>query len=379
MPFEELPHVYDPPEHFIVTANHRPAGRYPYVIGSSVRNRIGRAHYRTACRSGDSHAGRFRAHPGRHGLAARQSAAAAFARARPPREADRQAVEMLRDWNFDAPGNSAAPIFQAWFLRLAPTMAGDELRSASLESYAGRFIFVTRFLVTAPSPARSRGATTSGPQRPKRADAVTTALHEAVADLGRGWGPTGRAGDGTRCITRCFRTRASTRWAAAAAAQPIDAERRRLEHGERRVRLGRCSPYEQRAVARLPANRRPLARQRQPLLDAVGQSGTSCRRTTTTILADWQAVRTAPGRCAPKGPRSKPARSATCGCRRVRQQPPRALALWTTRSAPRRTRRAWTEQRKAGSQEGRPAGRQEVKRTCSAPEIAGSVSLRPQR
>ena len=34
IPFEELPHLYDPPEHFIVTANNRPTARgYPYTLG----------------------------------------------------------------------------------------------------------------------------------------------------------------------------------------------------------------------------------------------------------------------------------------------------------------------------------------------------------
>src|SRR5258708_26658958 len=34
VPFERLPHLYDPPSHVIVTANHRPApADYPYVLG----------------------------------------------------------------------------------------------------------------------------------------------------------------------------------------------------------------------------------------------------------------------------------------------------------------------------------------------------------
>src|SRR5262249_45079386 len=33
IPFDQLPHAFDPPEHFIVTANHRPApAEYPYVL-----------------------------------------------------------------------------------------------------------------------------------------------------------------------------------------------------------------------------------------------------------------------------------------------------------------------------------------------------------
>ena len=34
VPFEELPHTFDPPEHMIVTANHRPApASYRYTLG----------------------------------------------------------------------------------------------------------------------------------------------------------------------------------------------------------------------------------------------------------------------------------------------------------------------------------------------------------
>ena len=41
---------------------------------------------------------------------------------------DRQALDVLRSWNYDAAGDSAAAaIFQAWFLKLVPVIAGDEL------------------------------------------------------------------------------------------------------------------------------------------------------------------------------------------------------------------------------------------------------------
>ena len=34
VPFDQLPHVYDPPDHLIVTANQRPAAAaYPYLLG----------------------------------------------------------------------------------------------------------------------------------------------------------------------------------------------------------------------------------------------------------------------------------------------------------------------------------------------------------
>ncbi len=55
--------------------------------------------------------------------------------ARPESDADRRAIDLLRQWNFNASADSAAePIFQAWFLRLASALAGDELGPVILET-----------------------------------------------------------------------------------------------------------------------------------------------------------------------------------------------------------------------------------------------------
>jgi penicillin amidase len=105
--------------------------------------------------------------------------------ARPSDERDKQAVEILSGWDFDAPAASnATAIFQAWFLHVGPAIAGDELGREVMSNYAGRFSFVTRFLIdTLGSPAspwcddvRTRVVESCG-------DTVTRALHEAMADL----------------------------------------------------------------------------------------------------------------------------------------------------------------------------------------------------
>ena len=55
---------------------------------------------------------------------------------------------MIRQWNGDARGDSgAAAVFEAWFLRLAPTIAGDDLGPILTEGYQGRFTYVTRFII----------------------------------------------------------------------------------------------------------------------------------------------------------------------------------------------------------------------------------------
>ena len=67
--------------------------------------------------------------------------------------AEQPALDVLRKWNFDATGDSAATaIFQAWFLRLAPALVADDLGPTTSELYEGKFSFVSRFLVNALAP-----------------------------------------------------------------------------------------------------------------------------------------------------------------------------------------------------------------------------------
>ncbi|MEQ1870559.1 MAG: penicillin acylase family protein [Vicinamibacterales bacterium] len=149
IPFNELPQTLDPREHLVVTANNRPMPTsYPRLIALEYPNP-----YR-AQRITDLLAGRMglTAEDFRHIQADTHSlhAAALLPRLLPFVQSDRattrQAVELLKTWTFDAGAGSAAEaIFQAWFLRLAPAIAGDELGTA-IDSYRGRFSFITRFV-----------------------------------------------------------------------------------------------------------------------------------------------------------------------------------------------------------------------------------------
>jgi len=96
-----------------------------------------------------------------------------------------QAIDILRKWDADAnPGSSASAIFQAWFLHIVPAIAGDDLGPLAMDSYAGRFSFVTRFLVNTLTLNDVRwcddGRT---PQTETCQDTVTAALRDAVEDL----------------------------------------------------------------------------------------------------------------------------------------------------------------------------------------------------
>jgi penicillin amidase len=194
IPFDELPHLNDPPEHFIITANHRPMpASYPHLIALEYPDPY-RAQRITDLIRGRSRltAEDFRAiQADTRSLHAKTLLPALLARVKPGTDADRQAVDVLRRWHFDAGADSAgAPLFQAWFLHLADTVTGDELGRLLLDDYRGRFSHITRFITHALASGESAwcddGSTT---KKESCEDALTRALHEGVADLSLRMGP----------------------------------------------------------------------------------------------------------------------------------------------------------------------------------------------
>jgi len=190
VPFDQLPHLYDPPSHIIVTANHRPApAGYPYNLGFDWYEP-----YR-AQRIVDLLKGRTKLTPDDFArmqadtisLHAKALVPLLLAHARPSADADRQAVETLRPWNFDATADSAATaIFQAWFWHLVPAIAADDLGPLVTDAYQAKFSFTTRFIIntlTTNDTSWCDDKTTSPVESCD--DTVTKALHEAVVDLTR--------------------------------------------------------------------------------------------------------------------------------------------------------------------------------------------------
>jgi penicillin amidase len=220
VPFDKLPRAYDPPEHAIITANQRPMPpSYKHLLGVDWPES-----YR-AQRIADLLRGKTKLtaddfsaiQADTVSLHARTMLPVLLEHARPNGAADALAVRMLRQWNYDARGDSApAAIFAAWFLRLAPALLTDQLGQLTTESYQGRFSFVTRFLLqtlTSPDSGSSgiedepsvagrsvASRATSGPGK-SRSDfwcddsrtaeketcelIVTKALNEAIEDLTR--------------------------------------------------------------------------------------------------------------------------------------------------------------------------------------------------
>jgi penicillin G amidase len=297
VPFEQLPHVYDPPEHFIVTANNRPSGaagaplvglEYPTPYRAQrIVDLLRELTSRKKLTPND-----FRAiQADTVSLHARELLPRLLAHAVPTEPQDRAALEILRGWDDDARADAAAPaIFEAWFLRLAPTIVGDDLGRV-LESYQGRFSSITRFLASTLDADPAWCDTVGTAARETCDDAVTTALHGAVADLTERLGP------------EMSRWRWDSVHTAVFPHQGLDAlgilrpvlSRARPNGGDwSTVNVGPVAadtPFEQRSVPgyREIIDLSPANDSR--FLDAVGMSGHFLSPFYDNFLSDWQAVR----------------------------------------------------------------------------------------
>jgi penicillin G amidase len=188
VPFDRLPHLYDPPEHVIVTANHRPAPpSYGFNLGVDWTEP-----YR-AQRILDLLRGKTKLTPDDFArmqadtvsLHAKALLPVLLARTAHASAAEQSALDVLRRWNFDAGADSAAAaIFQAWFLRLAPAVTGDDIGAATEELYQGKFTYVSRFLAnTLASNDASWCDDRTTKTRESCDDAVLGALRKAIEDL----------------------------------------------------------------------------------------------------------------------------------------------------------------------------------------------------
>jgi penicillin amidase len=296
IPFDELPHVSDPPEHFVVTANHRPAGPgYPYHIALEYPDpyRAQRITELIRDRTKLTVEDFREIQADTVSLHAKALVPVLLGHVRPASDLDRRAIDILKQWDFDAGASSAAePIFQAWFLRLATALAGDELGPLIADDYRGRFSFTTRFVTRTLASGNSPWCDdVETPNRESCEDIVTKALQEGVADLSARMGT-----DPSRW-----------RWDAVHRAvfphQGLDSVRvlRRLlsrsipNAGDwSTVNVGTVlvdRPYTQEAVPGYrqivdlsPANN-------SVFIDAVGQSGHFLSRHYDDFLTDWRDVR----------------------------------------------------------------------------------------
>jgi penicillin amidase len=303
VPFDELPHAFDPPSHMIVTANNRPVpASYPHWLGAEWTEpfRAQRILERLRAQRSFTPDDFASIQADTLSLHARELLPALLKRVVPHREADAQAIRILRRWNYDARADSAAAaIFQAWFVHLVPGLVGDDLAAPVVENYAGRFSFVSRFLLrlattgTAPS-GRDWCDDRRTPAIETCDEIISAALDAGVADLRRQltgdmerwrWDGVHRAifphqGFDTVAFLRPLFSRSVPSggdWST------VDVGAVAVDH-----------PYEQHAVAGYreiidlsPANDSRFA-------EALGQSGHVLSRHYDDGLSDWRAVRHKP-------------------------------------------------------------------------------------
>ncbi len=188
VPFDDLPHTFDPPEHFIVTANNRPgAASYPHLLGLEWVEPF------RAQRIVDLLQGRTKLTAKDFSLIQADTRSQLAERllplllrhAQPTTEPDKAAVKLLHEWTLDARGDSAATaIFEAWFNHIVPTLVGKTLGPDTTVAYATRFSPVTRFI--AATLASNDSPWCDDPTTAAREtcdDAVTSALRASIADL----------------------------------------------------------------------------------------------------------------------------------------------------------------------------------------------------
>ncbi|HEX7137779.1 MAG TPA: penicillin acylase family protein [Vicinamibacterales bacterium] len=296
VPFSELPHLYDPPGHFIVTANHRPEpADYPHLLGLEWVEP-----YR-AQRIMDLLGGRSKLRPQDFAaiqadtlsLHAKALLPVLLAHVRPDSQTTRDAVNILSSWDANAnPEGNAPAIFAAWFHELAAAIAGDDLGPRALELYASRFTFITRFVINTLTRDDARWCDDVRTPKTETCDeAVTGALNTGLAALS----------------ARLGSNPASWRWDAIHPAmfphQGLDSVRmlrpilsRSVPNGGdwSTVNVGSVAAdalYEQHSVPgyRQIVDLSPADDSR--FVDAVGESGHFLSPHYDDFLADWRAVR----------------------------------------------------------------------------------------
>jgi penicillin amidase len=303
IPFDELPHTFDPPEHMIVTANDRPApADYPHLVGVEWTEpfRARRITDLLRAKTGLTPDDFAAIQADRLSLHADSLLPLLLSRTTARTAAGAEALRRLTVWDRRATADSAgALLFQAWFHHLVPAIIGDELGDRILGDYvaADRTSFVARFLanvLNAPSSPWCDDVRT--PAAETCAERVSVALESAVADLTKRlggdmarwrWDEVHRAifphqGLDAVALLRPLLSRAV----------PNGGDWSTVDVGG--VAFGH--PYDQHAI---PSYRQivDLSPGRTGrLLDAVGQSGHFLSAHYDDLLQDWRAVRYRPMR-----------------------------------------------------------------------------------
>jgi penicillin amidase len=192
VPFDQLPHTFDPPEHYVVTANEKVTPpSYPHVIDGEFSDpyraqRIIDRLQQTKRLKVDDFAS---IQADTYSLHAKTLVPILLDRVHPIDARDGQAVEMLRQWNFDARGDSAAAaIFQAWFFELPIALVADKLGSQLTTDYLAldRNSYRSRFVINTLSTKDNSWCDNVQTSKQETCDDVASqTLHTAMERLTR--------------------------------------------------------------------------------------------------------------------------------------------------------------------------------------------------
>ncbi len=188
IPFEELPHVYNPPSAMIVTANNKAVpDSYPYFLSYSWAAPFRAERITSLLKQQQTLAQSDieRIQSDQYSLYAAQALPQLLAQTTPSNDQQRKAFDLLSTWDYvTSKDSAAAAIFEAWNYYLQPPVIGDELGAELLGDYGTKRSFVDLFMLTVLNdPASPWCDDISTPSVEDCASRYQIALNTALEDL----------------------------------------------------------------------------------------------------------------------------------------------------------------------------------------------------
>lgn len=141
IPFEELPHIYNPPKDYVATANNKVVGDdYPYLLGTSWAAPFRAQRITELIEQGNKlTVDDMRAMLGDVVSAQARELLPVFRTVPPAGEREAAALELLRSWDGAMRGDSAAAaVYQGYYYAALEAIFADELRDLFPTTYRNR-------------------------------------------------------------------------------------------------------------------------------------------------------------------------------------------------------------------------------------------------
>jgi penicillin G amidase len=187
IPFDELPKVYNPPEHFIVNANNKSVSDiYPYFLGQEwpPPYRADRIIELVEAQIQLDIVDHCRIQTDTVSLYARQLLPLIISQVKPRNAEERWVLDLLEAWDYDTKGDSiAATVFEIWQMRLLRCILGNELDERLLRRYENWFSFTSQFLINTFTESSTHQDIMNIAEATDYRDIVAQAFQEAIRDL----------------------------------------------------------------------------------------------------------------------------------------------------------------------------------------------------